>query len=150
MKFLIPAVALLSSSVTAWWNNGHMITARVAYDYLQEVAPSVLPLAEAKLQALKDQNSHEGNHSFVECATFADDIKKSGFAGATSAWHFDDIPYMDGIDTEVLPEHFNVTWSVGYMKEQLMKPVLNDTGVKRSLGDSFNIRMLIHFTGDMH
>lgn len=26
----------------------------------------------------------------------------------------------------------------------------NTTGVKRSLGDSFNIRMLIHFTGDMH
>jgi hypothetical protein len=31
-----------------------------------------------------------------------------------------------------------------------MAPLKNDTGVKRSLGDSFNIRMLIHFTGDMH
>ena len=56
----------------------------------------------------------------------------------------------DSYSREVLPENFNVTWSVGYMKDQLMKPVLPDTGIKRSLGDSFNIRMLIHFTGDMH
>ena len=99
---------------------------------------------------MKNQTSHEDKHSFVECATFADDIKKSGFAGATGAWHYIDHPFMDDYDTEVLPEHYNVTWSVGYMKEQLMKAVVPGPGVKRSLGDSFNIRMLIHFTGDMH
>ena len=33
-----------------------------------------------------------------------------------------------------------------------MKNATNDTvtGVKRALGDSFNLRMLIHFTGDIH
>jgi len=65
---------------------------------------------------LQFENSHEANHSFVECATFADDIKKSGFAGATGAWHYIDLPFMDDYSREVLPENFNVTWSVEYMK----------------------------------
>jgi hypothetical protein len=113
---LLSTLALLSTGVNAWWNNGHMITARIAYDYLLEVAPEVIPLAEAKLKPLQDQNSHEDKHSFVECATFADDIKKSGFSGSTGAWHYIDMPYMDHYSKEVLPENFNVTWSVGYMK----------------------------------
>jgi len=32
-------LALLISGTNAWWNNGHLITARVAYDHLLEIAP---------------------------------------------------------------------------------------------------------------
>lgn len=129
-----------------------MITARVAYDYLQEVAPEVLPKAEALLKPLQSWNIHEGEHSFVECATFADDIKDIGFAGI-SPYHYIDQPFFDHYNTTVLPEDFNVTWAITNMKKELMKKHHADEeteGTKRSFGDAFNLRLLIHYAGDMH
>ena len=36
----------------------------------------------------------EGNYPFVECATFADEIKAKG-GSWQSGWHFVDTPYFD-------------------------------------------------------
>jgi hypothetical protein len=36
----------------------------------------------------------ERNYPFVECATFADEIKLKGMTWQ-SDWHFDDQPYLD-------------------------------------------------------
>lgn len=107
--------------------------------------------AEAMLQPLTYMNQHEDKHMFVECATFADDIKDKGFSNL-SPWHFTDQPFLDeGFNTTVFPENFNVTWSIDYMRENLKAPKANpDIGVKWDLGDAFNMRLLIHFTGDMH
>jgi hypothetical protein len=49
----------------------------------------VIQLAENYLKPLKYMNEHEKDHSFVECATFADDIKEKGF-NDQSPWHFVD------------------------------------------------------------
>ena len=98
-------------------------------------------------------NEHEANHPFIECATFPDDIKTKGFKGDTSAWHFDDLAFFDHFNTTIAPQNFNVTWAIGYMKDQLMMPHTpdeNTVGVERDFGDSFNMRMLIHFCGDIH
>ena len=38
--------------------------------------------------------SKEDSYPFVECATFADDIKSSG-GGWQSEWHFIDMAYLD-------------------------------------------------------
>jgi hypothetical protein len=95
-------------------------------------------------------NEHEGNHTFVECATFADDIKDKGFSDQ-SPWHFIDQPFMDHFNSTVYPESFNVTWSIAYMKKSLMAPHNQENeGVKWELGDAFNLRLLIHYTGDIH
>ena len=129
-----------------------MITARIAYDYLQQVAPEVIPKAETMLKPLKKYNHHEGNHTFVECATFADDIKNIGFSGI-SPYHYIDQPFFDHFNTTVLPEPFNVTWAIPNMKGEIMKPHVPDEdtkGVKRSFGDAFNLRLLIHYAGDIH
>jgi hypothetical protein len=38
--------------------------------------------------------SHEGSFPFVECATFADEIKAKG-GRFQAGWHFVDTPYLD-------------------------------------------------------
>jgi len=95
-------------------------------------------------------NQHEANHTFVECATFADDIKDKGMSDQ-SPWHFVDQPFFDHFNTTVYPENFNVTWSIDYMTKNLKADKLNpDTGVSWELGDAFNLRLLIHYVGDIH
>jgi len=109
-----------------------------------------MPLAEAVLQPLTYMNTHEKDHMFVESATFADDIKDKGF-NDQSPWHYIDQPFMDNFNTTVFPEQFNVTWSIDYMTKNLkMEHKGEEEGVTWSFGDAFNLRLLIHYVGDMH
>lgn len=148
--YVVFIAALMVSSTQAWWNNGHMITARVAYDYIYKINPEILRKIEMTLEPLKHMNKNEDFHIFVESATFADDIKVKGM-GFQSPWHYIDLPYMDNYTTTVPKENFNVTWSINYMAQNLKKPKTNeDTGVSWSFGDAFNLRLLIHYTGDVH
>lgn len=96
-------------------------------------------------------NEHEKDHMFVECATFADDIKDKGLSDQ-SPWHFIDQPFFDeGFNKTVYPESFNVTWSIDYMQNNLKaEKKNNETGVSWALGDSINMRLLIHYVGDIH
>ena len=150
-KNLLLAGALCSSA-QAWWNNGHMITARVAYDHLKEHNPEVLRKAEEVLKPIVSMNQHELDHSFVESATFADDIKEKGW-NDLSPWHYIDKPYVEGSFNGTLPfpENYNVTWSIQYMHDNLKLPHTNESqGVTWALGDAFNLRFLIHYCGDVH
>lgn len=74
------------------------IVARVAYNHLQQEAPEALKAANEVLSTYKnahpDMTKLEGNFPFVECATFADEIKAKGGA-FQSGWHFIDTPYLD-------------------------------------------------------
>jgi hypothetical protein len=59
-----------------------MLVARIAQGYLEEVSPETL---EKAIEILVDSDFAnylhlENNHPFVECATFADEIKNDGFA----------------------------------------------------------------------
>lgn len=148
-QLLLLASSLLGTT-SAWWNNGHMLTARIAYDYLQENNPEVLAAAEKKLQPMTYLNEHEQNHTFVEAATFADDIKIKGM-NDQSPWHFIDQPFFDNFTKKVDPEKFNVTWSIDYMHKNLKGPRDGEKeGVSWTLGDGLNLRFLIHYVGDMH
>ena len=55
----------------------------------------------------------EKDYSFVECATFADEIKETGFDDQ-SHWHFVDEPFFDnGFQSDdVYPQIYNVTWAM--------------------------------------
>ena len=72
--------------------------ARIAYDILKESNPSVLTKAQSVLDVLTDSDpsmtTSEDSYSFVECATFADDIKAHG-GKWQDGWHFVDYPYFD-------------------------------------------------------
>lgn len=51
-------------------------------------------------QSHPDMIVHEKDHSFTECATFADDIKET-FGNWQTPWHFIDQPYLDEPGTTV-------------------------------------------------
>jgi len=58
----------------------------------------------------------------------------------------------DGFNTTVLPEAFNVTWSIDYMQKNLKgnHTDVPANGITWKLTDSFNLRFLIHYVGDIH
>ena len=149
VKSLLLSTSLLADQASAWWNNGHMLTAKIAYDYLQETNPDVLKKAEEVLKPIQYMNKHEDKHSFVECATFADDLKERGMSDQ-SPWHFTDQPFLDGYFPSLTTENQNVTWSVDYMHKNLKGPRDANDSVSWELTDGFNLRLLIHYVGDLH
>jgi hypothetical protein len=70
----------------------------MAYDILGKDHPTALKKANDLLKvysdAFPDKVPKEGDYPFVECATLADDIKRTG-GGYQSDWHFIDNPYID-------------------------------------------------------
>ena len=110
-------VLALTNTVSAWWNQGHLLTARTAFDVLKEQSPNTVTDVEKVLSYLKKSDPgwtvNEGSHPMVECATFADFIKYKG-GSYQKGWHFIDTPYFDeGGDISDYPdfnlEPYNVT-----------------------------------------
>lgn len=90
MKSLLAFVVVVNS-VSAWWDHGHLLTAKRAYDLLAEESPNILVTTASILAPLKqhypDITATEGDWPFVECATVADVIKNMGYKWQ-SPWHF--------------------------------------------------------------
>jgi hypothetical protein len=141
---------------TAWWSTGHMLAARIAYDKLTAENPALITRANTVLSHLASFTTVEKDYPFVECATFADDIKSKGWDDQAD-WHFVDNPFFDdGYNkADWYPNAYNVTWELGELISALkgakgVEPVANGGAVSYSLGDSFNLRLLIHYIGDIH
>ena len=88
------------SKVTSWVSppSSSFSVARVAYNQLLKESPSALQAANDLLKVYSDADPSmtklEGDYPFVECATFADEIKAKG-GSFQSPWHFVDIPFLD-------------------------------------------------------
>jgi hypothetical protein len=148
-------------NVQAWWGTGHMLVARIAYDKINSADDSIMTRANDILTYLAPFTELEGDHPFVECATFADEIKSKGFDDQAH-WHFVDTPFLDeGFQAVINPEPYNVTWAIGEMIKSLKfakedeepvdtKPKPHKKSVNNTLGDSLNLRLLIHYVGDLH
>jgi hypothetical protein len=54
-SFLITAA--LAGAAQAWWDKGHLLVARIAYDILQRENPAALEGANADLSILKGDSS---------------------------------------------------------------------------------------------
>mgnify|MGYP000949345061 CR=1 FL=1 len=89
MKFfeMTLGLAALMQGTDAWSGPAHLLTARVAYETLLKRNPDTVSQVENILSGLKREGTCpdkiaalivEGKHSFVECATFADNIKYHG------------------------------------------------------------------------
>lgn len=123
IKQSLLVLACFLSVSQAWWRNGHLmgkspkpfifIVARVAYDQLAQTNPEVLDKANSMLHGLSDYTSFERDYPFVECATWADEIKEQGL-DTQSHWHFVDDPiFEDGFNKpDWYPETYNVTWAL--------------------------------------
>ena len=68
--------------------------------------------ANEMLSHLSQFTSLEDNHPFVECATFADEIKSRGW-NDQSALHYVNIPFFDkGFNGSYTPDPDNATWAI--------------------------------------
>lgn len=148
--FVSSAVAALFGTASAWWDNGHMITARIAYDELSENHPDVLAKANNLLSFLSTK--YEDQHAFVESATFPDKFKYHGLKHLTARnnpnvqgpWHFVDNSYFeDDYFTQVPENDQNVTTAIRELTEKLRTPTEDQDG-------SYQLRCLIHYLGDIH
>jgi len=105
------------------------------------------------LKELGAFTTYEDQHAFVECASFPDSIKRRGWDDQ-SHWHFVDTPFYDGIEESINPTDYNITWEINELKEALHFAEAGSdtgfTGVSYALADSFNLRLLIHYIGDIH
>lgn len=176
MKYLsvIPAlvVALLVGQATAFWQYGHLYVAKVAYDKLSftKEGKSALDAATNLLKVYSNSHSDmtglEGSYPFVECATFADEIKAKGQTWQ-SGWHFVDEPYLDQggsisdypgfkFDTEsidlVIPALTNWLKGSGDYKNSFVYTTMHSKmgGLSEDELKSHALRLLIHYIGDIH
>jgi len=148
----------------------NFIVANIAQDLLLQNDVNSWNAANVMLQSLRDYDpvltSHELDHPFVECATFADDIKYNGGAWQ-SDFHFIDIAYVDqgtASDWNVTgPKPHNLTlgiqnisdWLSGkngtsYKSSYMYTYITNNLYPGRAdLAQSYALRLLIHYIGDI-
>jgi hypothetical protein len=163
-------LGVATSGVQAWWNNGHLLVARIAYDILQTSSPATIQDVETILAVLKKSDpswtSKEVNHPFVECVTFADDIKAKG-ASWQADWHFVDTPFLDEggkiSDYNFTPDAHNATEAIkglvswfnldsGYTNNYEYQQVTSHGTSGHTINDSLStaLRLLMHYVGDVH
>lgn len=107
----------------------------------------------------------EGTYPFVECATFADQIKGQGMAWQSN-WHFKDTPYLDEGGSvndypNFKPDPNTVDLAIADIMNWLMNKgdytnsfvyqtiMSNNVGTEDE-AKSFALRLLIHYVGDLH
>ncbi len=137
-----------------------------AQSILEEEAPEALDAALEVLSYLADSHSSltksEDDHPFTECADFADDVKRS--YGFQSGWHFIDQPYLlDGGSLDDYDFEMDEYDIVGALTA--LTAMLSDSGdyedtyyfqqISKSFpdrddADSFALRLVIHYVGDIH
>ena len=144
------------------------LVARVAYNHLEQEAPEALQAANNVLNLYKhthpDMTKLEGSYPFVECATFADEIKAKGGA-FQSGWHFVDTPYLDQGGSindypnfkfdenhigKVIPAIVDwLTGAAGYQNSFVYQGITQHVD-NEDEGKSYALRLLIHYLGDIH
>jgi hypothetical protein len=147
-----------------WWNQGHMIVAKIAEDELQENHPEAFDKAIELLKLVKTRK--EKTHHFTESATFADVYNKKMYGdkgkvdpyldlfeantdmvNTDAHWHYADMAYFDGITEEeaedpAMPE-LNAIVGIRRLQENL-----KNTEMTREA--SYRLRCLVHYIGDLH
>jgi len=164
------AVAALVNGASAWWGKGHLLTARVAFDVLQKEGQDTIDNVLnglAVLEASDPNNTKlEGKHPFVECVTYADEMKSKG-GSYQSGWHFIDTPYLDNSqdinDYKFKADSHNITealhsltdwfnrdgdYKSSYEYQQVMDHRYHST--QEADGLSSALRLVMHYIGDIH
>ena len=170
MKSML-VISMLLSAASAWWDHGHLLTARVAEKILSKEDPTTYNNALAILHTLKETDPNftinEDKHPFTECATYADFIKGKKEGKYQQGWHFIDEPFLDEggdisdydftFDSHNITEVVNsltmwFTQAEGYQDtyeyQQIMNHTYKDHSEKNGLSTA--MRFLIHYIGDLH
>ncbi len=147
---------LLVSPVLGWFDVPHLLTARIAYDELMEKGhENLIEKAEKFMWAFARYTRLEGDHKFVECATFADVAKLRGWR-TTGHWHYMNIPYIrkDYSGATIENTQYGVAWALDEIKTIMYffgrpRPQANGW-VRSEIGSTFQMRFMIHLFGDIH
>ena len=143
---LIVSFLIVSQSLSAWWDAGHMTIAQIAY---HELEPDVKDQVDQYMQVVSDPFP---NHAtFVTSSVWADDIIEEG-VNAFWSWHGAAYPYdPDGVLTDAAQKEIidnldnnGIVWAIN----QCMRTLRNPNASAWSKG--FMLRMLIHIVGDIH
>lgn len=162
-------MTLAANSVEAFWGTSHLLVAAEAQRILEAENPAVFQAVLNELNTLKVSHpsltNNEENHPFVECATFADDIKGEGYS-FQSGWHFIDQPYLIDPDTSLddfdfTPDEYDILgaltaltqWLSGSSDDYLSTyyyDKVHEYFPDEADARSFNLRLVIHYVGDIH
>jgi hypothetical protein len=134
---------LLAAPAPAWWDDGHVVVARIAETYLT-------PEARAGIKGLLDEN-REGERAIsdVRICTWADLIRSSGELNEkypkNDTWHYINIElkvtaafYKPGVDGN------DVVGAIERFQKVLKDPDAKKQDRKEAL------YFLVHFVGDLH
>jgi hypothetical protein len=94
------AVGLLLDKAGALLKYGHFFVTRIAQDDMQfskmgqDAFAKANQMLDIYAKAFPNITYLERDHRFVECSTFADEIKPKGGA-FQSSWHAVNLPYLD-------------------------------------------------------
>jgi hypothetical protein len=132
---------LLNFPASAWWEEGHRTTARLAAYYLTPAARTRI----AAILGVPDTPDAVADGLAV-ASTWADEIKKD--RPDTFAWHFIDITIQDQKDQipARCPDQNCVTARIDQFSAQLEK----DKTAADPRTDLDALRFLVHFVGDVH
>lgn len=111
-----------------------------------------------------EMTTHEDQHAFVECATFADDLKYHG-EGWQSDYHFKDIPNVtegQASDYDIVDNPRNLTdalnsitaWLSGkqgtdYQTSSIYVHLMDEFAGDENVAKSYALRLLVHYMGDL-
>jgi len=138
MKKLALTLLLLAGlplPARAWWDDGHMVVAQIAYDRLT-------PATRAAVNKLVPLGASAKNNTFVTSACWADDLKDQGVY-FYNVWHYFDTPIYDGVFPQAKADG-DLLWAMAENARILKSTKASDYERARAL------RFLIHFVGDAH
>lgn len=151
----VVVVATLVGFASAWWDNGHMLTAEIAR---QTLSSSDVRQVDEVLQGIWSKD-FPNRSSFSPAATWADFLKCTSQSpycqgipmavNAMDAWHFSDRPYNP--QNLSIPQSLETSWyqqpSSIWAVEQAITTFLSAQG---AWGWSFMMLFSLHIIGDMH
>jgi hypothetical protein len=138
---VVITISVFSLPASAWWEEGHRVTARLAASYLTPAARTRI----AAILGVPDTPESVAD-GLAAASTWADDIKKD--RPETQSWHFIDIALQDKKDQIAArcPDQNCVTARVAQFSAQLEK----DKAAADAAADLDALRFLVHFVGDIH
>jgi hypothetical protein len=139
LLIILCACFCLSKSAMAWWEEGHMVVAQIAYNHLD---PAVRAKCDALIAVSLPGFTSTASSNFVTAAVWADDFKSSLGTGTS---HYIDLLFsLDGSPTNgVTPDSFDVVQALRQNIATLQNPTASQTDQAMAL------RYMLHFVGDI-
>lgn len=152
MKFFIFGISiLLSTSVNAWWEAGHMIVSTIAYHhvnpYTKREIDRLASLMTVENTALNQYNCKVSHpvYCLMKVSLWADHLyQKPNLNFTQFPWHFIDTPIASDLSDKTDDQENHVVWAIENLSKALKQNHANAYLRARELA------MLVHLVGDIH